>query len=247
MKAGKAIHIILIAIFAAIIGSHLLLNSKKLQQEVAGYAGSILAETLGTEVFTSNIELAHPCGISINDLLIHDHLGDTLISASKAVVQFRILPLLNGKMDITRVSLINPYVNIYRQDLGSATNLGSTLVHVSSAVPEKEKSNLILRANSVYIKNGKFKYNVIDQEETPNSFNSSHILLDKITTTISLKYLSTDSINARLRKLTVSDHSCLSIANMNGAIKGGRDNVLVNNLIVSANNSKINYGRNSFI
>lgn len=243
MKTGKAIHILLIAVIAAIMGSHLLLNSKKLQQDVAGYAGTILAETLGTEVFTSNIELAHPCGISVNDLLIYDHLGDTLISASKAVVQFRILPLLKKKMDITRISLINPYVNIYRQDLGSATNLGSTLVHVSSAVPEKKENNLILRANSVYIKNGKFKYNVIDQEETPNSFNSSHILLDKITTTISLKYLSTDSINARLRKLAVSDHSGLSITNMNGAIRAGRDNVLVNNLIVSANNSKININR----
>lgn len=243
MKAGRAIHILLIAVVAAFLGSHFLLNSKKIQQEVAGYAGNLLAETLGTGVITSSIKLAHPCGISIKDLLIYDHLGDTLISATGVVIQFRVLPLLQGKMDITRINLTNPYINIYRQDSGSTTNLGATLVHASSLLQNNRERKLALRANSVYIRNGKIRYNDYSRQETPLSFNTSHILLNRFTTTISLKHLSTDSINARLRKLSFSEHSGINVDRANCAIKAGKDNILVNNLALSSNNSKLEINR----
>lgn len=237
MKAGKTIHIVLIALILAIVGSHLLLNSEKIQQNVADYAGTYLAEALGTEVSTESISLTHPCGISVKHLLIKDHLGDTLISASGATIQFRILPLLNGKMDVTRISLINPYINIYRQDSGSATNLGGVLVHTQSDSEKKNRDGLILRANSIYIRNGKLHYNVLSDEHTPQAFNSSHIQLNNITTRVSLKHLSQDSINARLRKLSFSEHCGIRITKAYGAIKAGKENLLINNLALSTPNS----------
>lgn len=239
MKVGKAIHIILIAVIAAILGSHILLNNKKTQQDVANYASAVLSETLGTDVVAESFSFTHPCGISLKNLLIDDHNGDTLFAASTVKLQFRLIPLLKGSLDITKVNLISPYINIYREDSGSATNLGVILVHVQPQKNIDNSKNIKLRANSIFIKNGKVAYNVNSEVSTPDKFNHSHILLEDITTKISLKHLSSDSINTRLRNLSFTERSGVAITKGNGALKAGKDNLLLNNLNLHTKNSNI--------
>lgn len=239
MKVGKAIHIILIALIVAIAGCQILLNNKKIQQDVADYASYILAKTLQTEIEAESFRITHPCGISIGNLLIDDHLGDTLLFANNATVQFRILSLIKGKLDITRVNLINPYINIYQQDSGSATNLEIVLSHLVSDEKKEQGNSVTVRANSIYVKNGRIEYNMNSLDDTPAQFNLSHILLDRITTRLSLKHLSSDSINARLRNLSFVEQSGLVVSEATGAVRAGKENLLLNNFSLSTQNSNL--------
>ena len=68
MRTGKALHIILAVIIAIFLSGHILLNDKKIQQDVASHVVKIARSALGTEVNIARVQLTHPFGIAIEDL-----------------------------------------------------------------------------------------------------------------------------------------------------------------------------------
>ena len=100
------------------------------------------------EVKIGTIHLSYPLGMSIEDILIHDVYGDTLIAVSKAYSQINPLSIIKREIEITRIKLIHPYINIYRESDSLATNIETTLTQGNRDDNRKSTS---LRVNSTKI------------------------------------------------------------------------------------------------
>ena len=69
-------------------------------------------------------------------------------------------------------------------------------------------SNPNLRINSVLIRRGKLSWHRYDKSPTPGRFNPDHIVLDKISATLSLKSYTADSLNLNVQELfSFEEHS----------------------------------------
>ena len=89
MKPNRAVHIIIAVLFLLFIGGHYLINSDKIQQEVAQRIVHIFENTLETDVDASSISVVYPCGIIINNLVVYDQNKDSLASFGSVALMIK--------------------------------------------------------------------------------------------------------------------------------------------------------------
>ena len=240
MKFGKFLHII-IAVFAVLlIGGHLLLNDSAIQRKAAGYATRISSSILQTGTEASSIRFKYPFGIEIDGLTIYDLNKDTLAHIATTTVYFKPMQLLKHKLAISSLRLHRPHVRIYADSIGASPNCAFL---AETFKGNGGSSSLALRANSIVIRNGSFRYDILDQPETENVFNKSHVEIRRLSASISLKTIDTDTISLAIRKLHAREKSGFILSDVRGGLSAGPHSMAVNGLKLSSRNSSLRIDR----
>lgn len=233
MKAGKVLHIILAVLVALFISGHLLLNNRSIQEDAASHVVKIAQSALGTDVSAGRVQLTYPFGITIDDLTVYDLSHDTLAHIASLSLRLKPLQLLKNKLSITSVRVNSPNVRLYADSLGAEPNYAFLTAMSGNG------KQMSFRANSVLIRNGSVKYDILDAEQTDSLFNPNHIGISSLTANVSLKSLSSDSISFIIRKLAFTEQSGFRLSKTKGAVTVNEDFTRLSGLSVSTPGSRL--------
>lgn len=170
-----------------------------MQKYLAGVAEKALREKLKTEVRIDRLEIGLFNRVILHDVDIKDRKNLPLLSSSLMSAKIEYRALLEGRVSLRSVSLLDGNINFYKEKKDSATNFQFVIDAFKSK--SKGPSHLNLTLNSIIIRRLNFAYNELFALKTPKKFNTSHLQIQDINTNISLKTLTNDSINLRVRNL----------------------------------------------
>ena len=183
--------------------------------------GTALSETLGTHATVGRVELGLFNRIIIDDVCIPDLQGDTLLRASRLSVKASLLPLLEGRIDISSAQLFGAHVRLYQADSTAVPNWQFVVDALSADNDTTESAPLDLRIRSLIMRHSSVSYDRGDVFTTPGRFNPAHIAVGDISTHIMLKNLSPDSVSINLKRLSMREQSGLSVENLTARLTAG--------------------------
>lgn len=233
MKAGKVLHIILIVLIAMFMSGHILLNNKKIQRDAALHVVRIAKSALGTDVSAGRVQLVYPFGITIDNLTVYDLKNDTLAHAASVSLRLKPLQLLKRKLSITSIRVNSPTLTLSRDSVGSEPNYAFL-----SDLFGGGTDPMAFRANSILIRNGSVRYDVISEERTDSLFNPNHIGVNGLTANLSIKEISKDSVSVIIRKFAFSEQSGFKLSRTKGAANISRDMTQLSGITFSTPSSE---------
>ena len=232
-------------IIGLIIGTYILLitllNIPFIQKRLSSVVADELSEKLNTEVRVGNIDIGLLNRIIIRDLQIKDLNNSDLLNISDLSAKFQIAPLFEGKIVISSVQIFNFYLNLNRTDIDKPINIQFIIDALASKDKNKKESKVDLRINSLLIQNGNFKYDVLSQPETPNKFNKSHIEISNLSGIVSLKALTADSLNARVRRLQFKEKSGIDLERFSFRVTANNNKLAVSNIDIKLPSSSLKF------
>ncbi len=211
-----------------------------MQKRMANWCESLISTVIGADVKIGNIYFNMLNRIVIDDITINDNKGEIISNISRLATTFELSSLYEGRLNISSIQIFGIELNLYRHTLQSELNCQFILDALKSN--ENEKTSAIdLRINSFILRNGKIKYDILSEELTKGVFNSSHIYLTDLNSTISLKEFSSDSLNLNIKRLNAYEaNSGFYLSNLKTKIEANNESAKILQTGISLNYSDIN-------
>ncbi len=187
-------------------------NFSPCQRLLAGIVEDVLADKLKTEVRIGRLELGLFNRVLLYDIQIKDKRNAELLTANLISAKIEYLPLLEGRVSVRTASLLDGKVRLYKETEDSRPNYQFVLDAFKSE--KEEPSQLNLSLNSLILRRCELIYDEHYKPRTPREFTLSHINVHDLDANISLKKLTPDSINLRVRGVTLKEHSGLDVRNL---------------------------------
>ena len=128
------------------------------QSWLGGRVSMLLSETLGTPATVGRVDLGFFNRVIIDDVIIPDLQGDTLLRAGRLSVKASLLPLLEGRFDITSAQLFGAHVRLYQADSTSAPNYQFVIDALSSGSDTTATPPLNLHIGSLIVRHSSVSY-----------------------------------------------------------------------------------------
>ncbi|MGN1263008.1 MAG: translocation/assembly module TamB, partial [Prevotella sp.] len=181
-----------------------------IQQRLGREAASALARTLETEVRIGRIDMGFLNRIIIDDVTVCDRSHKEMLTAVRLAVKIDLLPfLLEKKISVSSAQMFGTHINLYQTDENSPANYRFIIDCLSSNDDNKDKSPLNLRINTFIMHHGSIRFDRHDAAVTNGTFSPYHLNISNISTHISLKALTPDSLNIIIKKLSFREQSGL--------------------------------------
>ena len=205
------IRFIVWGIFILYVTVSIILDIPLIQKKMASAISTSLGQMLKTEVSIGHISFDIFKRIIIEDVCLHDKQGEKMISISRLSARYELLSLFEEKITINSIQLLGFNVNLKKETPKSEANIQFLLDAFANKDTLRKDSNLDLRINSILVRRGIVNYDITSVPETPGIFNSSHIGINNLEATISIKALKRDSLNASIRRLAFKEKSGLEL------------------------------------
>ncbi len=210
-----------------------MLNIPLVQRKTAGIVATELKKVLGTELQIGRINLGLANRIIIEDVTVNDRTGREMIKVTRLSAKFDLLPMFNGKISISSVQLFGFNVHLEKETPEAELNFKFIIDAFSKNDTEKNQPDIDLRINSLLIRRGRVTYDILSEPETPDKFNPHHLHLNNFLATISVKALKNDSINAHVKRMSVSEYSGLELQKLSFKILGNDEHMTIDNFEIS--------------
>jgi hypothetical protein len=214
------------------------LNIPFIQRNVTNIAESELSKLFGTSVEISNVDINWLNRIVIRDVRIDDPKGEAVLKAGNITAGFKFLPILKNKWILTTVRLFGVSCHIKKETPDSETNL-QFMIDALSKNPQDNDRNVELHVHSIVIRRSSITYDVLNKENSEQTFNPNHIHIHNISGKLSLKHFSNDSIHAQINKLSFDEISGLNVNKLSMDITSNKDTVYIENFTVHLPHSVI--------
>ncbi len=196
-----------------LIGGYLILlvvaNFTPCQRWLADIVENALEDKLQTEVSIDRLELGLFNRVLLHDVRIKDRQKADLLKADMISAKIEYLPLLEGRVALRSVSLLDAEIGLYKDKPDSAPNYQFVLDAFKSKKEGPSKLNLSL--NSLIIRRCRITYDEHFSYRKPEGFQAAHINVYDLNANISLKTLTPDSINLRVRAISLKERSGLDV------------------------------------
>lgn len=201
------VRILIYGLIAIHVSLFVLLNIPYVQNRLATWISYGLKDVLNTEVSVGHVELGLFNRIHIEDVLLHDLDGKPMLNVDRLTARFELDDLWDGKIVINSIQLIGFDVNLNKKTPHAEPNFQFVLDAFASKDTLKKSPNLDLRINSILMNRGKIAYDVLSEPETPGVFNASHICVENISASVSLKAFRNDTLHAIVKRLGFEEKS----------------------------------------
>ena len=213
------------------IGILVFLNLPVVQEKLSSIASRELSKLLQTEVSVGHVDVGLLNRIIIEDILLEDRQGEEMLKVARLSAKYEILPLLKGRFSINSVQLFGFAFHLNRENPEAVPNYQFVLDALAPKDTLKKETNLDLRINSLLIRRGKIKYDVLSEPETPGRFNASHIDVENFAATISLKALKKDSLNAAIKRLSFTEQSGFALKKFLFRVEANNKSLKINDFL----------------
>ena len=238
IKGLKIIVIVAVVLFCVgYLTPVITLNIPYVQRKLMLFSETELSRLLHTTVKISEIDVNWLNRFTFRDVVIEDLKGDSLLRADNITAGFKLLPVLKNKWILTTVRLFGVSCHINKESLQSEMNIQFLLDAFSG--DSQADSNMEMQIESILIRRGKIMYDVLDKENTKQSFNPNHISIDNLSGRLSIRHYSKDSLQAQINRLSFNEISGLNVNRLSAGINGNRDSLSIENLSLTLPYSSI--------
>lgn len=239
IKYFKYISLVLTALVMLLIATLLILRTDAAKHRVATFVTDATQSIGKLPVNIGSIEIDGINNIYIEEITLFDLQGDTMINLAEAKVNLSLPHLLFNKIRLNTVSLTNPSIRISRSTTEDTMNIQFLFDLLAGNDTAQTKEMPEIRANQILIHNGTISYDVLSEPTDSNKFNPNHISFSGIETNISLKTLSSDSINLYIRNISAKETSGLEIKRFTTNIKASENKATIKNTAIELPGSKL--------
>ena len=215
-----------------------LLQLPPVQAFIGSQAASALKDKFGTEVNIGKVNLGFLNRIIIDDVMMKDQQGDSMIYASRISAKIDLLPLKEGKISISSAQLFGLNANLYKQNARSKTNFQFLLDSLASKDTTKH-TPLDLHIGSIIIRHGAIAYNQRDVAATNGIFSPKHIGIRELSTHVILDHLTDTDIHLAIKKLSFSDKSGLQLKNLRFKVDINQQEAILRNFHLALPHSQV--------
>ncbi len=216
----------------------ILLHIPAVQSFLGTKTSNILSEKLGTTVKVGKINVGMLNRVIIDDLDLLDQQGEKALSASRLSATVDIGPLLGGQISVSSAQLFGVKAHLYKADAESPLNIQFILDSLASEEKD-EKKPLHLNINSLVIRNSAVRYDRLDIPATPNHFSPHHLNITNLSGHLMLYQLSNDTIDLRVKRVTLKEHSGLDLRQLSLNLKATKESLNLTDLLVKLPNSSL--------
>lgn len=168
--------------------------------------------------------------IVLEDVYIEDQNKDVLFNAAHVSVGFELLPLFKKKFVFNTVRLFGFSMKLSKKTPEDKLNLQFIIDAFASKDTLKSNNHIDMKLNSIIMRRGNFTYDVFSAPATKRKFNVKHIDIKNLSANISVKELTSNSLNAQIKKMSFDENSGLSLDKLSLQIKANRDSATIHNL-----------------
>ena len=180
-----------------------------------------LADKFGTKVEVGKVNLGFFNRIIIDDVMMYDQQGDSLIYASRLSAKIDYMAATQGKISVSSAQIFGLRANLYRQTAKSPANFQFVLDSLASKDTTQHKP-LDLHIGSLIIRRGAIAYNQRDVAPRSRVFSPQHIRVSELSSHILLNHVTDNSIDLLLKKLSFKDESGFKLQSLHFKLQADR-------------------------
>jgi len=180
-----------------------------------------LADKFGTKVEVGKVNLGFFNRIIIDDVMMYDQQGDSLIYASRLSAKIDYMAATQGKISVSSAQIFGLRANLYRQTAKSPANYQFVLDSLASKDTTQHKP-LDLHIGSLIIRRGAITYNQRDVAPRSGVFSPQHIRVSELSSHILLNHVTDNSIDLLLKKLSFKDESGFKLQSLHFKLQADR-------------------------
>lgn len=180
-----------------------------------------LADKFGTKVDVGKVNLGFFNRIIIDDVMMYDQQGDSLIYASRLSAKIDYMAATQGKISVSSAQIFGLRANLYRQTAKSLANFQFVLDSLASKDTTQHKP-LDLHIGSLIIRRGAIAYNQRDVAPRSGVFSPQHIRVSELSSHILLNHVTDNSIDLLLKKLSFKDESGFKLQSLHFKLQADR-------------------------
>ena len=180
-----------------------------------------LADKFGTKVEVGKVNLGFFNRIIIDDVMMYDQQGDSLIYASRLSAKIDYMAATQGKISVSSAQIFGLRANLYRQTAKSPANFQFVLDSLASKDTTQHKP-LDLHIGSLIIRRGAIAYNQRDVAPHSGVFSPQHIRVSEFSSHILLNHVTDNSIDLLFKKLSFKDESGFKLQSLHFKLQADR-------------------------
>lgn len=180
-----------------------------------------LADKFGTKVEVGKVNLGFFNRIIIDDVMMYDQQGDSLIYTSRLSAKIDYMAATQGKISVSSAQIFGLRANLYRQTAKSPANFQFVLDSLASKDTTQHKP-LDLHIGSLIIRRGAIAYNQRDVAPRSGVFSHQHIRVSELSSHILLNHVTDNSIDLLLKKLSFKDESGFKLQSLHFKLQADR-------------------------
>lgn len=181
-----------------------------------------LAHKLQTYVEIGRVELGLFNSVTLHDVVIHDRAGKQMLKAGLLSTKVEIMPILRGDITLRTVALLDGDIRLSKLKADTAMNF-QFVIDAFASKEKKQPSQLNLCANSVIVRRCHLSYDACYLPHQKGQLDPAHLDFKHIDANISLKRLTSDSLNLRIRSLSFAERSGLRVRSLRARLAAGRN------------------------
>ena len=237
------IRILISSLLGLYIGMLVLLNLPFVQGKLAAFASEELSNILKAEVSVGHVDIGFLNRIIVEDILLKDRQGEDMLKAARLSAKFEVLPLLEKRLSINSVQLFGFNIHLNKETPKALPNYQFVLDAFASKDTAKAPTRLDMRINSVLIRRGRVTYDVRSIPETPGKFNPSHIGIDNLAVSLSLKALRNDSLNVTLRRFSFNERAGFELKKLSMKATANNRSLDISDFLMELPQSKLSLSK----
>ena len=180
-----------------------------------------LADKFGTKVEVGKVNLGFFNRIIVDDVMMYDQQGDSLIYASRLSAKIDYMAATQGKISVSSAQIFGLRANLYRQTAKSPANFQFVLDSLASKDTTQHKP-LDLHIGSLIIRRGAIAYNQRDVAPRSGVFSPQHIRVSELSSHILLNHVTDNCIDLLLKKLSFKDESGFKLQSLHFKLQADR-------------------------
>ena len=218
-----------------------LLHLSPVQRFLGSEISQALAQKLGTKVSVGNVNLGFFNRLIVDDVMIFDQRGDSMLYASRISAKVDYTPLMQGKISISSAQLFGMRANLYKQNAQSQPNFQFVLDSLASK-DTTQHTPLDLHIGSLIIRHGSLNYDQRDVAERKGAFSPYHIGISELSSHIILDHLTDNAINVLIKKIALKEKSGLKLNSLHFKLIANRQQAQIKDFTLQLPHSELSLG-----
>ncbi len=215
------------------------INIHAVQVLIADTVASVLSKELGTRVEIGRIQLGFNGRIIIDDIIMDDQNGVTMLRVSRMGTKVNLWELLESRIRLGNVQLFGMRAELYQETASDAPNF-QFVVDALTSEDSTKTTQIDLYIGQILVRRTNVRWEQKWKEEKPGILNVAHLSLENLNATAELNALTDDTLNFELKRLDVTEGmSGLCIKSLNFDVVANRQMVEVTDFCLSLPNSSL--------
>lgn len=216
------------------------LDTAGVQVRVADYVETQLGQLLHTAVKIDRVAIGLNGSVSLHGVTLNDQQDNHLLHSDLIYAKMRPMRLLRGEVFLRNVALLDADIALRRDSVRGQTNFQFLIDAFTPQHPRDRQPDV--RINSLLMRRCRLSYDVADcPQPAPAVFSPHHVALHIEEANLSLKHLSRDSLDVRVRQLAVHERSGLTVDRVRMRLIANRTEARLSDLLVQLPHSRITW------